>query len=148
MIKFMYSEKATKFCEIFTLHLTGTAKVRWRFCKFLWPSQNIWTLLLKICSEKNTCIQLKSAPLERIWTRCERPGCRRRAFFFSTTDLVLGSNSWKFYPFKNKVNLESLLHITYMHEFVLMILLIFISGQPIMSWKKIAEPILETALRN
>ena len=24
VIKFMYSEKATKFCEIFTLHLTGT----------------------------------------------------------------------------------------------------------------------------
>ena len=47
-VKFIYSAKATKFCEIFTLLLTGTTlhrtKVRWRFCKILWPSQNIWTL--------------------------------------------------------------------------------------------------------
>ena len=55
--------------------------------------------------------------LERISTRCERPGCCRRAFFFSTTDLVLGSNSWKFYPFKNKVYLESLLLCTCMNLF-------------------------------
>ena len=35
-IKFIYSEKATK--------------VRWRFRKILWPSQNIWTLhCIKIC---------------------------------------------------------------------------------------------------
>ena len=27
------------------LHLT---KVRWRFCKILWPSQNIWTLLSSV----------------------------------------------------------------------------------------------------
>ena len=33
-VKFIYSEKATKFCEIFTL----------LFHKILWPSQNIWIL--------------------------------------------------------------------------------------------------------
>ena len=41
------SEKATKFWEIFTLLLTGATlktKVRWRFCKILWLSQNMWTL--------------------------------------------------------------------------------------------------------
>ena len=45
-LKFIYSEKATKFCEIFTLFLTYVerVKVRWRFCKILWPFQNIWTL--------------------------------------------------------------------------------------------------------
>jgi len=40
-VKFIYSEKAWKCCEIFTLHLP---KVRWRFRKLLWPSQNTWTL--------------------------------------------------------------------------------------------------------
>ena len=38
LLKFIYSEKATKFCQIFPLLLT---KVRGRFGKFLWPSQNI-----------------------------------------------------------------------------------------------------------
>ena len=50
ILKFIYSEKATKFCEIFTLFLTGTkyicmTKVRWRFRKIFWPSKNIWTLI-------------------------------------------------------------------------------------------------------
>ena len=45
-LKFIYlrrSEKATKFCEIFTLLLSYVVpvKVRWRFRKILWPSQNI-----------------------------------------------------------------------------------------------------------
>ena len=41
----MYSEKATIFCEIFILLLTGTTyKVRWRFRKILWPSQKTRTL--------------------------------------------------------------------------------------------------------
>ena len=47
LLKFIYSEKTTKFCEIFTLLLTGTihrTKVKWIFRKTLWPSQNIWTL--------------------------------------------------------------------------------------------------------
>ena len=40
-IKFMYSEKTSKFCEIFTLLLTTQSKkVRGRFRKILWPSQN------------------------------------------------------------------------------------------------------------
>ena len=47
IIKFIYSEKATKFCEIFPLLLTtvNTVKNRGRFRKILWLSQNIWTLL-------------------------------------------------------------------------------------------------------
>ena len=44
-VKFIYSEKATKFCEISTVYLTGTTFnrtiLRWRFRKILWPSQNI-----------------------------------------------------------------------------------------------------------
>ena len=46
-LKFIYSEKATKFCEIFTLLLTGKhgTNKRWRLRKLLRPSQNIWTLL-------------------------------------------------------------------------------------------------------
>ena len=47
-LKFIYSEKATTFCEIFILLLTGTKhigqKKRWRFRKILWLSQNVWTL--------------------------------------------------------------------------------------------------------
>ena len=41
----MYSEKAniTKSSSYFWLALHRT-KVRWRFRKILWPSQNIWTL--------------------------------------------------------------------------------------------------------
>ena len=35
-VKFIYSEKAT----------------RWRFCKILWPSQNIWTLTRQGCCGK------------------------------------------------------------------------------------------------
>ena len=50
ILKFIYFEKATKFCEISTLLLTGTTKicrtkVSWIFRKFLWPSQNKWTLV-------------------------------------------------------------------------------------------------------
>ena len=46
LLKFIYSEKATKFCEIFSLILSYVvqSKVRWRFHKILWPPQNIWTL--------------------------------------------------------------------------------------------------------
>ena len=40
ILKFVYSEKATKFC----LQYIQT-KVKWRFRKILWPSQNIWTLI-------------------------------------------------------------------------------------------------------
>ena len=43
----IYSEKGTKFCEIFPLLLTTVhtqSRVRGRFRKMLWPSQNIWTL--------------------------------------------------------------------------------------------------------
>ena len=47
LLKLIYSEKATKFCEIFPLLLTAcTSKGRGRFRKILWPSQNIWTLFL------------------------------------------------------------------------------------------------------
>ena len=40
------SEKATKFCEIFTLLLSYVAPVKskMKIAKILWPSQNIWTL--------------------------------------------------------------------------------------------------------
>ena len=47
LVKFVYSEKATKFCEIstyFCLQYIQT-EVKWRFFKILWPSQNIWTLI-------------------------------------------------------------------------------------------------------
>ena len=43
-LKFIYSEKATKFCEISTVNLTGAiyrTNLRWRFHKNLWPSQNL-----------------------------------------------------------------------------------------------------------
>ena len=57
ILKFIYSEKATKFCEIFTILLTSPTfdwhynrtKVRWRFRKILWPSHNIWTLYKGEC---------------------------------------------------------------------------------------------------
>ena len=39
-VKLIYSEKATKFCEISILLLTGHY-----IGQILWPSQNIWTLL-------------------------------------------------------------------------------------------------------
>ena len=49
VVKFIYFEKATKFCEIFPFLLTAVhtyiqSKVRGRFRKILWPSQNIRTL--------------------------------------------------------------------------------------------------------
>ena len=45
-LKFRYSKKVPKFSKsspYFWLALHRT-KVRWRFLKILWPSQNIWTL--------------------------------------------------------------------------------------------------------
>ena len=50
LLKFIYSEKATKFCKISTLLLSYVVpvKVRWRFRKMLWPSQNIRTLKSKM----------------------------------------------------------------------------------------------------
>ena len=49
LVKFIYSEKATKFCKTSTVDLTVTTltNVRWRFHKILWPSQNILTLAQK-----------------------------------------------------------------------------------------------------
>ena len=54
-LNFLYSEKGTKFCEIYTLLLSTVCsmqyietKVRWRFRKILWPSQNIRTLKAKV----------------------------------------------------------------------------------------------------
>ena len=47
LVKFIYSEKATKFCEIFTLlFFDFRTKVRWRFRTILWPSRNVWTLTM------------------------------------------------------------------------------------------------------
>ena len=44
--KFIYSEKVTKFCEIFTLLVVlHRTKSRWIFRKILWPSQNTCTLI-------------------------------------------------------------------------------------------------------
>ena len=42
-LKSIYSEKATKFCEISTVDLSYVSVVPdlWRFRKILWPSQNI-----------------------------------------------------------------------------------------------------------
>ena len=50
-LKLIYSEKATKFCDISTLLLTGTT---WDKSKLeILPSQNIWTLLHKIIQFSN-----------------------------------------------------------------------------------------------
>ena len=53
-LKFIYSEKATKVCEIFTLSLSYVlqSKIRWRFRKILWHSQNIWTITNCECWHK------------------------------------------------------------------------------------------------
>jgi hypothetical protein len=47
IVKFIYSEKATNFFEISTLLLSYVVPVKskWRFCKILWPSQNMWSLI-------------------------------------------------------------------------------------------------------
>ena len=52
--KVRISEKATKFCKIFKDFCLQyiKEKVRWRFRKNLWPSQNTWTLQVK-SSEKS-----------------------------------------------------------------------------------------------
>ena len=42
--KYKYSEKFAKSSPYFWLALHSRTKLRWRFCKILWPSQNIWTL--------------------------------------------------------------------------------------------------------
>ena len=42
--KYIYSEKFAKSSPYFWLALHSRTKLRWRFCKILWPSQNIWTL--------------------------------------------------------------------------------------------------------
>jgi hypothetical protein len=48
LLKFFYSEKATKFCEISTVDLSITTYIgqiySGDFAKNLWPPQNIWTL--------------------------------------------------------------------------------------------------------
>ena len=44
-LKFIYSEKATKFCAISTLLLSYVVPVKRRFRTILWPSQNeIWII--------------------------------------------------------------------------------------------------------
>ena len=59
LIKFIYSEKATKFWEISTVDLTVTTyrtntHLQWRFRKKLWPSQNS-----QDCSETKLFVILK-----------------------------------------------------------------------------------------
>ena len=48
-VKLIYSEKATKFCKIFTLLLSYlmTVKSKVKIRNILWLSQNIWTLTQK-----------------------------------------------------------------------------------------------------
>ena len=73
-LKFIYFEKATKFCEIsiyFWLPLHRT-KVRWRSRKILWPSQNTWTIqntkqiIQALCSLKLSDWGYKISPTE-LW---------------------------------------------------------------------------------
>ena len=45
LVKFIYSEKAAKFCKIIPLLLTTVHTVKTR--KILWPFQNIWTFNTK-----------------------------------------------------------------------------------------------------
>ena len=42
-LKFIYSDKVTKFCEISTVDLSHVVPVK-STVEILWPSQNIWTL--------------------------------------------------------------------------------------------------------
>ena len=58
LLTFIYSEKATKFWEIFPLLLTTKlqSKVRGRFRKILWPSQDIWTLGIKVSNPPSEMI--------------------------------------------------------------------------------------------
>ena len=46
-VKFIYSEKTTKFCEISTNHLSYVLPVKnlMEICKIVWPAQNIWSLI-------------------------------------------------------------------------------------------------------
>ena len=42
VLKFIYSEEATKFCDTSTVDLSYVVpNLQWRFSKILWPSQNI-----------------------------------------------------------------------------------------------------------
>ena len=52
-IKFIYSEKATTFCKMFTLFcpMYCQSKIRGRFRKILWPSQNIMTVFFYLFSK-------------------------------------------------------------------------------------------------
>ena len=55
-LKFIYSEKANFRYYIGQIYSGDFAKstveisqnLRWIFCKILWPSQNIWTLWMKL----------------------------------------------------------------------------------------------------
>ena len=59
-----YSEKATKICPIF--HLQFDAKGG-RVTKFLWPSQNIWTLLEGVMKElSNFFCRLRTSVLGNV----------------------------------------------------------------------------------
>ena len=62
MVKFIFSEKVTKFCEIFPLLLTTvhTVKSKGKISQTLWPSQNIWTLKTILTKLKQTVTFFKS----------------------------------------------------------------------------------------
>ena len=54
-LKFIYSEKATKFCakSPLIICLMYCQSNNWcRFCKIVWPSQNIWTLCVSLIQNK------------------------------------------------------------------------------------------------
>ena len=64
MIKFIYSEKVTKFCEISTLLLSVCTvdKSKVEISQILWPSQNILTLMG--CLFSNGVTKQKLQPLQ------------------------------------------------------------------------------------
>ena len=102
LLKFIYSEEATKFCEISTIYLTN---LRWRFLKHLWPSQNIWTLSNKILGNTERYIIIwmeslmnykwKSYDSKKVlislgnWVRWKLPDTSKRASSWILDQLVI-----------------------------------------------------------
>ena len=87
------------------LHLTFvlcSARVRWRFRKILWPFQNIWTLLSKMCVDQ--FFSMTAIYREKCWKVCLGHGVKsgtlnyrllkvaRKLYYIHTLQILLVYN--------------------------------------------------------
>ena len=94
LLKFSYSKKATKILSLIIWHyylVQVMTKKSGRWTKFLWPSQNIWTLLLPRSQWISDI--LRPGPFESSW--CIGFGCCIPSLIFDVPHYLGFTDRWR-----------------------------------------------------